>query len=307
MKRLLPALLSAALAAAHLSLAKAGQTVELPLWPAIAPGDVSSKAVEADTSKPNDGLVAGKSVVRLGNVSQPTVAYHPAQADKNTGALVLVCPGGGYNILAMDLEGTEICDWLNGAGVNAALLKYRVPRRPDRAKHDAPLQDSQRAMGLIRQHAAEWGVDPNRVGILGFSAGGHLAAATSCQFTRRTYPRVDAADDLPSRPDFTILIYPAYLTATDGSLDLAPEIAITAKSPPAFIAMTVDDPVHYENAVAYATALRRANQRVELHLFPSGGHGYGLRRPGPPVTSWPERAAEWLGSEGWLKPRKPTE
>lgn len=276
----------------------------LTLWPGAAPGDGAPGGEEGDTTKPADGRVAGRTVARVGNVWRPTMAFYPAPAANNTGAAVLVCPGGGYHILATDLEGTEVCHWLNGIGVNAALLKYRVPARAGRPKHEAPLQDAQRAMGLLRQHALDWKVDPARIGALGFSAGGHLAAVLSCQFEARSYPAVDAADQLSSRPDFTVLIYPAYLCAHDGALELAPELTVTHRTPPAFLAMSFDDPVHYENVVAYSTALHRAAVGAEVHLYPSGGHGYGLR-PGVAAARWSDRAADWLRDEGWLAPRPP--
>jgi acetyl esterase/lipase len=272
----------------------------IALWPGTAPGDGAPKGEEADMTKPGEGLVSGRRVARIGNVSKPTVSFFPAPKGSNTGAAVLVCPGGGYNVLAWDLEGTEVCEWLNRSGVNAALLKYRVPRRDGRAKHDGPLEDAQRAMGLIRRHAEAWAVDPKRIGILGFSAGGHLAATASNQ-PKRNYAAVDDADALPCRPDFTVLIYPAYLTATDGGLDLAPEVAVGGETPPAFLAMTADDGVHYENAMAYTLALKKAGVPVELHIFPEGGHGYGLRTPGPTVTKWPDLAADWMKARGVLK------
>ena len=151
------------------------------LWPGTAPGDTGNLGEEHDTTKPGDGLVAGKPVIRLGNVSVPTIAIYPAPAEKQTGTAVVVCPGGGYSILAMDLEGTEVCDWLNSVGVMAILLKYRVPKRPGLEKHTAALQDVQRALGLVRHQAATWGINPHRIGVLGFSAGGHLAALVGCQ------------------------------------------------------------------------------------------------------------------------------
>jgi acetyl esterase/lipase len=278
----------------------------IPLWPGAAPGDARDTGdigEEKDTTKPGQDP-PGKYIIRLGNVSKPTIQVFKPAKEKDTGAAIVVCPGGAYYILAMDLEGTEVCKWLNSIGVTGVLLKYRVPIRKDRPRYAAPLQDAQRAIGLVRQNAKEWGIDPGRVGILGFSAGGHLSATTSNTYESRTYPPVDDADKQSCRPDFTILVYPAYLTAPEGSMSLAPEIRVTASTPPAFIAMTEDDPVHVESALAYTLALKNAKVPVELHLYPKGGHGYGLRPSENLVTTWPARAAEWLAASGYLKPAR---
>lgn len=282
----------------------ASQDAPMPVWPDKVPGEKGDIGPEADTTKPGqDGPDPAKHVIRLGNVSQPTLTiYHPPKSKEN-GTAVVVCPGGGYQILAMNLEGSEVCQWLNSLGVTAILLKYRVPRRTGLEKHTAPLQDAQRAISLVRFHAKEWGIDTQRIGILGFSAGGHLAAATSTNFDSRTYPEIDAADKESCRPDFTLLIYPAYLTEEKDLTKLAPEIKVTSHTPPAFIAMTQDDPIHVENAFAYATALQNAKVSAELHVYPKGGHGYGLRPSPNMVSHWPDRAGEWLQSQGWLKPR----
>jgi acetyl esterase/lipase len=259
-------------------------------------GDIGE---EKDITKPNEDP-AGKYIIRLGNVSKPTIQVFKPAKGRDTGAAVVVCPGGGYHILAMNLEGTEVCQWLNSIGVTGVLLKYRVPVRKDRPRYAAPLQDAQRAIGLVRLHAKEWNVDPGRIGILGFSAGGHLSATASNSFDSRTYTPVDAADSQSCRPNFTLLIYPAYLTSPEGSMSLAPEIKVTAQTPPAFIAMTEDDPIHVENGFAYALALKNAKAPVELHVYPKGGHGYGLRPSENTVTTWPARAADWRKCQGLL-------
>jgi acetyl esterase/lipase len=183
--------------------------------------------------------------------------------------------------------------------VTGVLLKYRVPGRGGQ-RYTASLQDAQRALGLVRSRARSWGIDPKRVGILGFSAGGHLSATASNTFDTRTYPAVDDADKESCRPEFTILIYPAYLTTKDDNTKLAPEIKVTADTPPAFVVMTEDDPIHVENAYAYGLALKSAKVPVEVHTYPKGGHGYGLRPSPNGVSHWPERAAEWLKEQGWL-------
>jgi acetyl esterase/lipase len=214
---------------------------------------------------------------------------------------VVVFPGGGYTILAMDLEGTEVCQWLNSLGVNCALVKYRVPVRAGLPRHGPPLQDAQRAVGMVRYRAAVWGLDPKRIGVLGFSAGGHLAAALSTNFDTRTYDAVDDADKLSCRPDFTLLIYPAYLTTkSDQGPKLAPELKVTAHTPPSFLIQAEDDSVGVENSLVYYAALRAARVPAEAHLFPIGGHGYGLRSTPQPITGWPHLAEAWLRSLGVL-------
>jgi acetyl esterase/lipase len=215
---------------------------------------------------------------------------------------VRVSPGVGYHILALDLEGTEVCEWLNSIGVTAVLLKYRVPKRAGLEKHAPALQDAQRALSLVRHRAKEFGIDPQRLGVLGFSAGAHLSAVLSTT-PDRTYPAVDAADQVDLRPNFTVLIYPAYLTAKELGDKTPPEIKITTNTPPTFITIAEDDPVRMENALHYALALKQANVPVELHLYPTGGHGYGLRRTKEAVTTWPDRAADWMRSRGWLERR----
>ena len=277
-------------------------TDPIVLWPGVAPGDKGDIGVEHDTSplKPNE--TPESHVITLGNVSVPTITvYQPAKA-KATGAAIVVCPGGGYSILAMNLEGTEVCTWLNSIGVTAILLKYRVPARAGLERYVAPLQDAQRALGMVRHRAQEWGIDTKRVGILGFSAGGHLSAVASTNYEKRTYPMVDEADKENCRPDFTVLIYPAYLTPDKDLTRLAPEVKVTSQTPQAFIAMTQDDPVHVQNAFAYATAMTDAKVPIELHVFPKGGHGYGLRPSSNLVSHWPQRVEEWMTAQGLFKP-----
>ena len=272
----------------------AAQSEPIALWPGIAPGDKDPIGAEGDTARPNPNEPPEKHVITLGNVSHPTITVYRPAKEKNTGAAVIVCPGGGYSILAMNLEGTEICRWLNSIGVTAVLLKYRVPARPGRERYDAPLQDAQRAMGMVRHRAAEWSLDPKRIGILGFSAGGHLSAALSTNYETRTYPLLDEADKENCRPDFTVLLYPAYLTREENRSKLAPEIKVTAATPPAFLAMTEDDPIHVENVFTYGLALKNAKVPFEMHVFPVGGHGYGLRPSGNAVETWPALAGAWI-------------
>lgn len=278
----------------------AAPAAPIPLWPKEAPGAKGGLGEEKDTTGAKGGLVAGKSVIRLGNVSQPTLTIYRPTKDKDTGAAVIICPGGGYNILAYDLEGSEICEWLNSIGVTGVLLKYRVPKRPGLEKHTAALQDAQRAVGLVRSRATEFGLDPKRIGILGFSAGGHLAAAACNNFDKRTYESVDDADKASCRPDFAFLIYPAYLTVKEQGDKVSPELPITANTPQTFLAMTQDDGVRVESALFYYLALKQAKVPAELHLYPTGGHGYGLRPSTHGVTTWPKRAEEWMATRGLL-------
>lgn len=275
---------------------RSADPVVIPLWASTPPGDKQSLPAEADLTKPTDGQVAGRSVIRLGNVSQPTLTIYRPAADVANGAAVLVCPGGGYNILAMDLEGTETVEWLNSIGITAGLLKYRVPRREGRLPSEAPLQDAQRAMNLMRSRASELGIDPKRIGVLGYSAGGNLSALLSTRYANLTYPKSDAADELVPRPDFTLLIYPAYLADAKDKTKLAADFSIPADAPPMFLTMAQDDPLGCENVLLPAMELTRQKIPFSLHLYPKGGHGYGHRTSALPTTQWTDRAKEWLES-----------
>jgi len=293
--RLLPVLLALVVSAS------AAPSAPIPLWPGQAPGETREFPAEGDATKPTDPLVNGVPIVRLGNVTRPTITVYRPDPAKDTGAAVIVAPGGGYSILAWELEGTEICEWLNSIGVTGVLLKYRVPARPDRARHAAALDDAQRAFGLVRHRAAEWGIDPKRIGMLGFSAGAHLSVALATGHATRTYPAVDAADAVSCRPDFLVLIYPGGIVDRDQTSTVRPEVApVKGDAPPAIIVMTQDDPVRVENALAYYAALKQAGVPAEMHLYPTGGHGYGLRRTEHLVTTWPDRVAAWLKAGGWL-------
>ena len=264
-----------------------------PLWPHTPPGATPALGPETDTTTSKDNLIAGKPLIRLGNVSVPTITlYQPI--GKSTGAAIVVFPGGGYHILAMDLEGTEVCDWLNSTGITCVLLKYRVPDSGPYPKSAAALQDAQRALGMVRAHAAEWHIDPQRIGVLGFSAGAHLTAALSTHFEQRLYDPLDAADKLSCRPDFAVVVYPGYLALAEQNFAPNAEIRVTQKTPPAFIVQAEDDPVHVENATVYFLALKSAKVPAEMHLYALGGHGYGLRRTELPVTAWPQLVETWL-------------
>ncbi len=265
----------------------------LTLWPHGAPGAQPNPAPEMNTTTAKDNVIAGKSVIRLGNVSTPTLTLY-APTGKNTGAAVVVFPGGSYRILAIDLEGTEVCNWLNSIGVTCVLLKYRVPDSGPYPKSSAALQDAQRALGIVRSHAADWHIDPHRIGVLGFSAGAHLAAALSTHFDQRLYDSVDYADQLSCRPDFAAIIYPGYLAMAEQGFAPNPEIHVTERTPPSFIVQAEDDTVHVENSTVYFMALKNAKVPAEVHIYANGGHGYGLRRTELPITAWPKLAETWL-------------
>jgi acetyl esterase/lipase len=275
----------------------------LNLWPNAAPGAQPNPQPEGDTTTDKDNRPGGKPLIRLGNVSTPTLTLYTPKSN-NTGAAVVVFPGGGYRILAIDLEGTEVCDWLNSAGISCILVKYRVPEPGPYPKSSAPLQDAQRAFGMVRAHAAEWHIDPNRIGVLGFSAGAHLAAALSTHFDQRLYDPIDAADKLSCRPDFAVIVYPGYLALEDQNYALNADIHPTDQTPTTFIVQAEDDPVHVENAVVYFLALKNAKVPAELHIYAQGGHGYGLRRTALPVTTWPQLVEIWLHTTHMLPEAK---
>jgi len=265
----------------------------IELWP----GDVPGEKGDIGEEKVLPQKEGQRQVVRLTNVTRPTVTVYRPEKEKDTGAAVLICPGGGYHILAMDLEGTEVAEWLNASGVTGIVMKYRVPRRKDRPKHLAPLQDAQRAMSTIRSNAEKWGIDPERIGILGFSAGGHLAASASTNFEKRQYDPIDAVDEVSCRPDFTVLVYPAYLLEGES---LAPEIRVTSQTPPTFFVHAGDDRISPENSVRMYLALKQAGVPAELHVFKGGGHGFGLRPSDDPCSGWPRLCEGWMKAEGIL-------
>lgn len=263
----------------------------LPVWPGTPPGEPANMPPEHNV--PNGHLVAGRPYIRLTDVSKPTITLYKAEG-KNTGAAFLVFPGGGYKIVSMDLEGSEICQWLNSIGVNCIVLKYRVPNSGPYPKSAEALQDAQRAMGLVREHAAAWGIDPNRLGVMGFSAGGNLVVQISNHYQKRLYKPIDAADKLSCRPDFAVAVYPAYLVLPKQGYALNPVVRPSAHTPPTFLLQAENDPVHVENVVKYFLALKNAGVPAELHIYAKGGHGYGLRHTGLPISHWPALVQTWL-------------
>jgi acetyl esterase/lipase len=307
---LIPRVLSLACLLAALTSIATAQQVTLRIWSHGAPETTPGLGPETDIDKPTDALIAGKKIIRLTNVKEPTVAVYKA-AGIGVAPAVLVLPGGGYQILAYDLEGTEVCTWLNSIHVTCVLLKYRVPYNGHYPERTEDLEDAQQAMRLTRQHAAEWGIDPKRLGVLGFSAGGHLAVVLSNHFDFTPDTAKSAMlkqhgaldDNISARPDFAFIIYPGYLVHWPDKSTIAPEAVPNASTPPTFILQAEDDPVHEENALVYFQTLKEANIPAELHLYAKGGHGYGLRPTDLPITRWPQLAETWLRTIKVLDPK----
>lgn len=280
---------------------RAAQHQVVNLWPGKPPGETRQFPPEADTTKPSDNLVAGRRVMRIGNVSTPSFTVYSAPTNKVTGTSVIICPGGGHTILAWDLEGTEVADWLNSIGVTAFVLKYRVPSRAvdgNEPRWRAAVQDAQRAISIVRNRAKEFAIDPDRIGMMGFSAGGETALLASV-FTKRTYDRVDDADSLPLAPNFTALIYAAGAVKGENH-EKVDYLKVTPATPPMFIVQAYDDGVPVENAVTIFQELKKAGVRAELHIYSEGGHGYGMRKTQQPVTTWNLRMEDWMRVNGWL-------
>jgi acetyl esterase/lipase len=270
--------------------------VQIPIWPGTPP---DAKPVPGPES-----LTKGA----IGNVTQPTMTVYPPKGT-NTGAAVVVFPGGGFQILAIDLEGTQICDWLTSNGITCVLLKYRIPSVPyvwqcDCRPHNLQtpvlaLEDAQRTLGLVRLHAAEWHVDPHRIGVIGFSAGGYLVAEISTRFAHRLYAPVDAADQQSARPDFALAIYPGHLVSDDGRFNA--NVPVSRDTPPTFLLQAEDDYVDgVSQSLAYYTALAQARVPAEMHLYAQGGHAFGLKPTNLPISGWPKLAEAWMRTIGVL-------
>ncbi len=281
----------------------------VPVWPGAVPEDhgaIGPERVRAPSESPT------KNAKWITNVTKPTLTLFRPAKDKNTGTAMIICPGGGYWNLAWDLEGEEVAAWLNTVGVTGVVLKYRVPRRPGQPEMrpaPGPLLDAQRAVSLARSRAADWGINPHRIGIVGFSAGGHLALATATQFDRRAYEPLDEIDRTSCRPDFAVAVYPGYLieqhpAGVEINKDvLAPYLRIPRETPPVFLAHASDDTVAgVENSVVMYLSLKRANVPAELHVYAQGGHGFGVRPSGLPCSTWTDRCVAWLQNQGLLGP-----
>ena len=262
---------------------------DLPLWPDFLHAPF---ALSDDAEKTEKLLEEKDPVDRFIDVVNPTLSFYPASGSGPRPA-VLVCPGGGYQILAWNHEGTDIAAWLQANGISAFLLKYRCPGR-----RDAALADAARAMRIIRAHAAEWSVDPTRIGTIGFSAGAHLSVRLSNQPSPEApYPALDDMDAIDPRPDFNFVIYPAYLNVDRDSVETVPELAISEKSPKAFVFQAEDDRALVGSSIAYYRALLLNGVRAELHIVPDGGHGYGMFHHGKASDVWPKLAMDWFQRE----------
>ena len=284
----------------------AGHT-QIPLWPAGPPGARSGIGAEAvhnalDRETGRKKLVGGKPYSYIENVTQPTITIYSPKTN-NTGAAVIVYPGGGFNVLAIDIEGTEACDWLTSNGITCVLLKYRVPCEHQGAYNECPQahQDAQRATRIVRSRASEWRIDPNRIGVIGFSAGAHMAIMSSTRFDH-TYMSVDGADSVSSRPNFALVLYPGRVAYRQTNFVPNPDIVVTDRTSPTFLVHTFDDPMNpVENSLIYAAALRKAGVHSEIHIFATGGHAFGLRRTESSATAWPQLAEAWMKGIGVLR------
>lgn len=278
------------------------QQITLPLWPNGNPEPSKVVGPEIDPSKDTERMVSGKPTTRITNVSKPNLVVYSPPAGKNTGAAALVLPGGSYTRLAYEHEGSEVCEWLNSIGMTGVLVKYRVPEDGHYPENVEDLEDAQQAMRITRAHAAEWKIDPNRIGAIGFSAGAHLAVVLSTHpdFQGKNVP----ASTIDARPNFQMVIYPGWLTGKGGKAD-AP-VQPTAQTPPSFIVQAENDyTAHVENALVYFQALKDAKVPAELHLFTLGGHGFGLRPTELPISHWPALAEAWLHTIHILGPPGP--
>ncbi len=276
------------------------EPLTINVWPGKPPGDSIELPPEADQTKPQDRLIAGRRIIKLGNVSTPQLAVYRPAKNKDTGAAVVICPGGGHHILAYDLEGTEVAEWLNEIGVTGIVLKYRVPFRDPDKRWFAAVQDAQRAMSLVRSKASEWELDPKRIGILGFSAGGQVAGLASVMLEQRQYEPLDEVDKVNCRPDFTVLVYPGGLD--EKGPKLREEVKVTKDSPPMFFVHAFDDGASVFNTLLLATELKKVGVTAEVHVYAIGGHGYGLRHvDGQPVTDWPKPCETWLKTTGIIR------
>jgi len=279
----------------------ASEVEVIQLWKSTPPGPPAvTKGEERDISNDESNLVAGKPLIRLTDVAKPEL--HIFRPEKPNGAACLICPGGGFHVLAWDLEGTEVAVWLNSIGVTAGVVKYRVPTgsHGDPGKWRGPVIDTQRAISIMRANAKDWELDEKRIGVLGFSAGGCTAGRTALQHGERLYENVDDIDKASCDANFAVLVYPAYLTVSKDDDSLREDLVVNEDSPPTFLVHAANDRVTCASSVSLFMALKRAKRPAELHVYTTGGHGYGLRKTAEDVTKWPERAGRWLEEQGLL-------
>jgi acetyl esterase/lipase len=238
----------------------------------------------------SDDEVTYKRIVRIRTVKRPAIEFFKAKNITGDAPCVVIFPGGGYGILAYDLEGTDIATWLNSIGFHAVILKYTVPGN----RRAEALNDAQRAVGIVRSKAKEWGIKADQIGVLGFSAGGHLVANVSTNYQERAYAAVDDADKVSCRPDFSVLVYPAYIYEKQDKTKIAKEIKVDKNTPPAFIVQTLDDRKFVDSALNYCRAMKNAKVDCDLHIYAKGGHGYGMRPSDKEVSKWTEVCGKWL-------------
>jgi acetyl esterase/lipase len=279
--------------------AQAAEPTIINVWPGAPPGETMKLEPETDIATAKD-IVGDRRIQKITNVIRPTLAIYRPEKEKDTGAAVIICPDGGHFILAYDHEGTEVAEWLAKNGVTGIVLKYRVPFRDENKRWRAAVQDAQRSVRLVRDKASDWGIDPKRIGILGFSAGGETAALTAILHDQPQYEAVDKADSASGRPDFAALIYPGGLLEK-GNTKLRDYVKVGKDTPPMFLVHAFDDPVDPRNSLLLASDLKVAGVSCELHLYATGGHGYGMRNTGHPVNTWPERCLEWMVKQGYAK------
>jgi len=280
----------------------------LNLWPGKVPDETTNMGPERVVMSPvldRKQVEVTESTRMLTGVTNPTLTVYFPQTNFNTGTAMLICPGGGYWHLYWQLEGEEVAAWLNSLGITGIILKYRVPRRPGEIKGEPawrPLQDAQRAVSVVRSKAKTWGIHPDRIGMIGFSAGGHLAIATATTFEKRTYEPLDDLDKISCRPDFAILAYPGYLKATNKT-ELHPALRIPAGTPPVFLAHGGEDIISPpEHSVVTYLALKQAGIPAELHIYANTAHDFGVRRTDRPYSTWIDSCAAWLRQQGFLSP-----
>jgi acetyl esterase/lipase len=304
-------LVLASLALFFPALASPAQQTTLPLWPHATPEPPQTTNPESDATKPTDGLISGRKTRRLTDVTIPTLSVYPPPAGHNTHAAVLVFPGGGYKILAWDGEGLDVCHWLNAIGVTCLLVKYRVPEEGRYPDNPADLEDAQQSMRLARAHATDWHMDPNKIGVIGFSAGAHLAVLLCTHPDDKHVESTPAAPDvdptIDARPNFAFIIYPGYLPIEPDRKELNPIFTPNQYTPPTFLLQAENDnTAHVDNVLVYFRALRDAKIPAELHIFATGGHGFGVFPINKPETNWTILATTWLRSIGILPALPPS-